>query len=108
MGMITIAGYRPKDGCSAEDVLAVLRTRLPLLRSLGLSTDRESVMMQATDGTILEVSEWVSQEAIDAAHENPQVLELWARFEQVCTYAPLHSLAEAHEMFASFPSIETA
>jgi hypothetical protein len=56
--------------------------------------------MQAADGTIVEVFEWRSAEAIQAAHANPAVQALWGEFGQACDYVPLSSLAEAHQMFA--------
>jgi len=106
VGLVTIACYRPLDDASVDDVLAVLRDRLPLLRSEGLSTERPSFVMRSTDGTVVEVSEWVSAEAVESAHHNPRVLELWARFEKVCTYESVGSLPEASEMFASFETID--
>lgn len=42
--------------------------------------------MRSADGSILEVFEWKSQEAINNAHTNENVLELWKRFEEVCEY----------------------
>jgi len=37
--------------------------------------------MRTADGTIVEIFEWVSLEAIAGAHENPAVLDLWKRFQ---------------------------
>jgi hypothetical protein len=56
--------------------------------------------MCARDGTIIEVSEWRSKDAIDAAHKNPNVLAMWNQFFEVCDCIPLNTLAEAEEMFA--------
>ena len=69
-------------------------------------TDREPVIMRAKDGTIIEVSEWKSREAIDAAHKNPNVLAMWEKFFALCDCVPLKSLAESNEMFAGFEPIE--
>ncbi len=101
MGVIVVVAYRPKPGMFAE-LLEVVRTRVPTLRGLGMATERPSVMMKAEDGTIVEVSEWTSQEAIAEAHQNPVVLEMWGRFDKVCTYEPLVNLAESNMMFANF------
>ena len=57
-----------------------MRSRVPTLRNEGLVTDRTPTIMRARDGTIIEVSEWKSQEAIDAAHKNPNVLAIWSKF----------------------------
>ena len=57
MGRIVIAAYRPKPGKEGE-LKALMATHLSTLRSQDLVTERESVMMEAADGTILEVFEW--------------------------------------------------
>lgn len=104
-GVCVIVAYRPKPGHDAE-ILALIRSRVPTLRKEGLATDREPVIMRATDGTIIEVSEWKSREAIDAAHKNPTVLAMWEKFFAACDCVPLKSLAEANEMFAGFEPID--
>jgi len=104
MSRIVIAAFKPLPGkeVELEECLAV---RSPLLRRLGLATDRANITMRATDGTILDVSEWVDDAAIAAAHETPEVLELWQRFEACSDYRRLNSLAEAHHDFATFESV---
>jgi hypothetical protein len=59
---------------------------MPPLRAEGLVTDRTSIVMRCADGTIVEIFEWVSQDAIVGAHKNPVVLDLWKKFEAVCWY----------------------
>jgi len=103
-GVCVIVAYRPKPGKEAE-LLEIARSRVPTLAREGLVTDRAPVLMRARDGTIIEVSEWKSQEAIEAAHRNPNVLALWGRFFAVCDCVPLKTLAEAEEMFAGFEPI---
>ena len=100
-GICVIVAYRPKPGRDAE-LLEIVRSRVPTLRQEGLVTDRAPVLMRAKDGTIIEVSEWKSREAIDAAHKNPNVLALWNRFFAVCDCVPLKTLAETDDMFAGF------
>ena len=58
--------------------------------------------MQANDGTIIEVFEWRSPEAIEQAHHNPAVLTLWSEFEAACEYVPLASLSESLHPFSEF------
>ncbi len=65
-------------------------------------TGRPRHAMQGADGTLIEVFEWASAEAIERAHANPAVLALWAAFEAACDYVPLASLAEASQLFAEF------
>ena len=104
-GVCVIVAYRPKPG-KEDEVLALVRSRVPNLRKEGLVTDRRPVTMRSRDGTIIEVSEWKSREAIDAGHKNPNVLAMWNKFFAVCDCVPLKTLAETQEMFAGFEPIE--
>jgi quinol monooxygenase YgiN len=103
--VIVIVAYRPKPGRESE-TLDLVRSRVPTLRKEGLVTDRTPTIMRARDGTIIEVSEWKSQEAIDAAHKNPTVLAMWEKFFAICDCVPLNTLAEAKDMFAGFEPLE--
>jgi len=104
-GVIAVVAYRPKPGKERE-LLELVRARVPTLRKEGLVTDRVPMIMRSRDGTILEVSEWKSREAIDAAHKNPNVLAMWEKFFAVCYCVPLNTLPEAADMFAGFTPIE--
>jgi len=100
-GVVVIVAYRPKPG-KEEELLALVRGRVPTLRKEGLVTGRAPTIMRSRDGTIVEVSEWKSQEAIDAAHKNPNVLAMWDKFFAICECVPLKTLPEAADMFAGF------
>ena len=99
--VMVIVAYRPRPGKEAL-LLELTRQHLPLLRAQGLATDRPSYVMRAADGTILEVFEWKSQAAIDAAHGNPAVAKMWERYAEACEYIPLKNLKEAGDLFAAF------
>jgi hypothetical protein len=106
MGQISIVAYRPKPGREGE-LRAVLDSRLPLLRRLGLATERARMLMRSKDGTLIEASEWASEAAIAKAHQTPEALALWERFNEVCAaYVELRALAECGEMFATFEAVE--
>ena len=104
-GVVVIVAYRPKAGKDAE-LLELVRSRVPKLAKEGLVTDRRPVIMRGKDGTIIEVSEWKSHEAIEAAHKNENVWALWNRFFELCDCVPLNTVAETSEMFAGFEPIE--
>ncbi|SRR5690606_2420981 len=102
MPVIVIAAHRPKPG-QDNDLLACVKDHMPTLRSQGLITDRAPVFARAEDGTVIEIFEWKSQEAIDEAHCNPVVQELWQRFAQCSQYiAP----AEVPGFTNPFPGLE--
>ena len=102
--VVVIVAYRPKPGKESE-TLDLVRSRVPTLHKEGLVTDRAPIIMRAQDGTIIEVSEWSSQEAIDAAHKNPNVLVMWTRFFEVWECVPLNTLSESSELFAGFEPV---
>jgi quinol monooxygenase YgiN len=101
MGRIVIACYRPKPG-KREALRGLILDHVATLRAQGLVTDRAPITMEGTDGVIVEVFEWTSREAIEAAHTNPAVLAMWEQYSEVCDYVPLATLPEAAEMFAEF------
>lgn len=105
MGLIVIGAYRPRPGKDAE-LLTLLRDHVPLLRELGLATDRPVQLMKSGEGVFVELFEWVSQEAIDDAHENVKVTQMWEWFQDVCEYESLANLPEAQGLFAHFTPVE--
>ena len=105
MGQFVIAAYKPKPGKEAG-LLQVVKDHLPILRQEGLATNRPAHAMRCVDGTIVEVFEWESAEAIAAAHKNPAVLAMWGRFNDVCDIVKLVDLPESQQMFAGFTPLE--
>jgi quinol monooxygenase YgiN len=103
-GIIAVVAYRPKPG-REQELLQLVRSRVPTLRKEGLVTDRVPTVMRSRDGTLIEVSEWKSREAIDAAHRNPNVLAMWDKFFALCECVPLKTLPEADDMFAGFEPV---
>jgi hypothetical protein len=63
MGRISIVAFRPKPG-KEDELKRVLASRQPLLRRLGMATDRMNITVRATDGTLIDVSEWTDDAAI--------------------------------------------
>ena len=104
-GVCVIVAYRPKPG-KEDQLLEIVRSRVPTLAQEGLVSRRAPVIMRSRDGTIIEVSEWKSQQAIDEAHRNPRVLAMWDRFYAVCDFVVLKDLPEATEMFAGFEPVD--
>jgi quinol monooxygenase YgiN len=104
-GICAVVAYRPKAG-KEHELLELVRMRVPTLRKEGLVTDRVPTIMRSRDGTILEVSEWKSRDAIDAAHKNPNVLAMWEKFFAICECVPLKTLPEASDLFAGFQPID--
>jgi hypothetical protein len=104
MGRFVIVAYQPKPGCDRQ-LEALVAKHLQVLAAEGLVSDRTGYAMRAADGTIVEVFEWRSAEAIERAHTNPAVGALWAEFAAACDYVPLVTLPEAQQMFAEFDAL---
>ena len=99
MGRIVVVAYTPKAG-KEKALLAAVKKHLEVLRAEQLVTDRPAYVMRASDGSIVEVFEWRSAEAIEQAHSNPAVQALWEELGTACDYTPLRNLAETEQMFA--------
>ena len=105
MGRIVISCYRPKPG--HQDALrALMLEHVATLRSIGLVTNRLPITTEAKDGTFVEVFEWASAEAIQAAHTHPVVLRMWEEYGKVCDYLPISQVAEASQMFSEFTPVD--
>ena len=104
MGRFVIVAYKPKLG-QEQRLEQVVAKHLSVLASEQLVTNRSAYVMRAKDGTLVEVFEWQSAEAIAKAHSNPNVQALWAEFGAVCDYVPLATLAESQQMFAEFDPV---
>jgi quinol monooxygenase YgiN len=104
MGRIVIVAYKPKPGKEAA-LKELMHTHLPRLKQEGLVRDKEPYIMEAGDGTIVEVFEWLSDEAIQTAHTNPEVQKMWGEYAEVCDYTTIGSLSEAMSMFSNFTAL---
>ncbi len=105
MGRFVIVAYSPKPGLDTQLMVAV-RKHLQVLRAADLITDRPAYVMRASDGTLLEVFEWRSADAIARAHSISSVQALWAEFGACCDYRPLTGLAECQQLFAEFEAVD--
>ena len=104
MGRAVIVAYRPKPGMG-EQLESLVARHVELLRAEGLASAKPAYAMCAADGTIVEVFEWLSQDAIDRAHASSKVQALWTEFSLACDYVPVGSLAEASRPFSEFRSL---
>ena len=105
MTQIVLVCYQPKEG-KAEALKALVKEHVTILLGLQMATNRTPVIMEAKNGTILEVFEWVSEEAIKNAHTNPEVHKMWAQFNEVCTYVAPTALEECQHIFSGFKAVE--
>jgi quinol monooxygenase YgiN len=105
MSETVIAIYVPRPG-QEEALLALVREHVPVLRERGLVTDFEPIVLRAPDGALLEIFEWRSKEAVEAAHDDPAVGALWKRFDELSTFGTLGKLPGAGGPFPHFERVE--
>lgn len=98
---LVIAIYRPKPGKLAE-VESLVRKHYPTLKDYGLTTDQKPYLGRASDGTFVEVFEWISEEAATKAHDHPGVAKIWEAMAMVCDFGKLSQLPEAGKVFPRF------
>lgn len=101
MERIVIVAYQPLKG-KEEALKALAKTHWGKLRELDLVTERKPIIMYADNGTVVEVFGWKSKKAMQEAHSNPAVLNLWTEFSKVCEYVPVGKVKEAESLFSEF------
>ena len=104
MERIVIVAYRPKQG-KEEALKSLVLSHWSVLHTQGLVSARQPIIGQSSDGTYVEVFGWKSQEAIDLAHTNALVQELWAAMAEVCDYIPVGEIEEASELFSELTPV---
>lgn len=104
MGRIAIACYKPKPG-KAEELKNLVKTHHAAMLAEGLVTERQPVLMQSVDGTVVEVFEWRSKEAIEAAHTDKAVQKIWKEFAEVSDYLPIGQVSEGQQLFSEFDAL---
>ncbi|HET8937099.1 MAG TPA: protein tyrosine phosphatase family protein [Polyangiales bacterium] len=103
MGCIATVCYRAKPG-KEEALHALCATHYARLYVQGFVSRRLPVFMTARDGTVVQVLEWKSQHAIEAARHSPRISELRGEYQDVSDLVPLASLSEAAGPLALFDS----
>ncbi|WHY69161.1 antibiotic biosynthesis monooxygenase [Neobacillus sp. SuZ13] len=99
--LVFMALYRPNPG-KEEELKELLKVHIPTLRAEELITDRELLTLQAADGTIIEIAEWRSTEAIEKAHQSTKVMAVWNKIGALSELTSLSTLAEAGHPFPNF------
>ncbi|MGK7392811.1 MAG: hypothetical protein ACNS60_20820 [Candidatus Cyclobacteriaceae bacterium M2_1C_046] len=104
MSILVIVAYKPKPGREKELEILV-KSHVDKLKKLDLATNRKPVIGRAADGSLVEIFEWKSKEAIAAAHEHPEVQRMWREFEEVCEYLPIGDVKGASDLFTELTAV---
>ena len=99
--IVVIAMYRPKKGKLVE-LEKLVHQHFPTLKEYGLTTDQKPFLGRASDGTIMEIFEWISEDAAQKAHDHPAVAKIWESMAMVCDFGTLEQLSESKKRFPHF------
>ncbi|HYD20926.1 MAG TPA: hypothetical protein VEB40_05575 [Flavipsychrobacter sp.] len=101
MKKLAFAMYKPREG-KAEELMDILKIHIPTLKEYDLITDKEPFTVLSENGTVIEIFEWASQEAIDLAHEHPAIRTIWGKMGPICDFVSMKDLPESQNAFPSF------
>lgn len=102
---VAIALYRPHEG-KEQELHAIVKEHGPALKREGLITELPMLQLEAEDGTVIEIFEWKSEEAMRQAHASPVIWPIWERMMAVAEMTSLGSLKEAGQPFPNFKRLE--
>jgi uncharacterized protein (DUF1684 family) len=96
---LALAAYRPRKG-QADALARLLYEDIGTLRRRGHITSRPAPMIRTDGGELLVVLEWSSDHAVGDAHEDPEVLAVWRRKDELAEYIGPRELAGSETPFA--------
>lgn len=103
--ILSFSSYKPKQGQEAA-LMELVQKHVPKLRELGLATKKHNYVAKSSGGSIIEVFEWASSNAVNAAHQHPAVSEIWEKMTLIADFLPMKSLPKTNEPFVSFEMIK--
>ncbi len=101
---IVIVAYRPHNG-KENELLKVSKTHWDRLYAEGLVSDRKPILMKNDAGFVIEVFGWKSKEAIESAHGNTNVQQMWQEYAEVADYIPACEIEEIMSLFSEFSPV---
>lgn len=101
MTQIVFALYKPKPGQEVA-LEKLIQKHAPTLKQLGLITNRPSLTMKSSNGTYIEVIEWINVDAAEKAHEHPAVAQIWEGMGAISDFKKLSDLEESGHSFSHF------
>lgn len=101
-----IAAYRPKPGKDLA-LRKLISEHRRSLADANLVTNRPPLILRArSDGTLVEIFEWVSAKAADEAHQHASIRETWNKLAAIADFVALSDIAEAGKAFSHFEVLQ--
>jgi hypothetical protein len=104
MRQIALILYSPRKD-REQELVEMLQNNIPVMRKLGLITDREQILARTKDGSIIQLFEWKSEESQDQAMAHPVVQEMWLKVGNISEFQKPAAVAEFNEVFSMFETI---
>jgi quinol monooxygenase YgiN len=99
--LVTMALYQAHEG-KEKQLNEILKNHIKTLEAEDLITSTKPIRAKASNGTVIEIFEWKSEQAKDAAHESSVVMKIWNEIMEVADIKSLTSLDEAKHPFPNF------
>jgi hypothetical protein len=104
MRHIALILYSPRKG-REQELVDMLQNNIPVMRKLGLVTDREQIIARSKDGSILQVFEWKRDDSQDQAMAHPVCQDMWLKVGNISEFQKPVAVAEFNEVFSMFETI---
>ena len=103
---IVLAMYRPHEG-QRDALKALIDVHVPTLREYEFATDRQTLLLEGSDGTFIEIFEWVSEDSHTQVHRIPAASKIWEQMAVVADLmVRLSDLPEADLTFPHFRPVD--
>jgi hypothetical protein len=100
-GPVVIAIYKPDAGKEAE-FMDLVRQHPGILKAEGLAGTRTPLVLQTDDGTVLEIFDWIDEDAAGKAHLSEAVQSLWAAMGEIGSFPAGKDVAAFQGTFPHF------
>ncbi|MCB0725151.1 MAG: hypothetical protein KDC73_10660 [Ignavibacteriae bacterium] len=100
-GILAFAVYKPKEG-KTDELLPILDRHIEILRQKDYITEKDDYLVRASNGYLVEIFAWKSQESIDAVHKDPDILQIWNEMMALGEFGCMEDLPESEKIFPNF------
>lgn len=104
MRHIALILYSPRKD-REQELIEMLQQNIPVMRKLGLVTDREQILASTKDGSIIQLFEWKNDDSQEQAMAHPVCQEMWLKVGNISEFQKPTAVAEFNEVFSMFKTI---
>jgi len=105
MRLTFIIVYKPYKGREQELLPAVKASYVDLVKSDYVTRDAPK-LMKTTNGSIILIFDWKSEEMINRAQADPIIQNHWMKLAKLCEFEKSANLVEFQQPFSQFEAIE--